>query len=235
MTIITGKNVCVVSYSSGMLNKKRGALIDSFDTIVRVNNGIVILNKADFGSRTDVFSTVGYPGKLKLIKNSYNEFYKTKYVIPLDMLKSLKIPIISQGWGDLPPKLLASYLEFDKKLYTTGITTIMHVVSLKPKKLFITGFSFSNHLYPGYDTFFKKYKTISIPRLGKEFSEQEGCLHNKQLELYITKRMSIDYTDIEFQFDEELQQLLNDTPSFDDQLEIKYAQVKKIIDTGKVL
>ena len=77
---LKNQNVCVISYAKYMNGKKMGKIIDSFDKVVCINNGINIDKKdiEDFGKKTDIYAGSFCGGKNCFITKTYNYLNKTK-------------------------------------------------------------------------------------------------------------------------------------------------------------
>ncbi len=182
---LSDKSICIVCYAGYMYNKSYGTLIDSHDVVCRVNNGINILNINDFGKFTEicVFSFAG--GKMKLVRETYNEINNVKYNIA-DIIKSKELLCISRT-----KKTTIEESIYNKELIvglTTGLQAILLILSLKPKSLYITGLSFNNDVYPGYDYFSYKYKKKSFDRKGMSYSDWQQK-HSELFEKYIIKKL----------------------------------------------
>jgi len=77
---LSNKSVCVVSYAKYMENKKMGKIIDSYDKVVRINNGINIPKDLydDFGSKKDIYAGSFCGGKNNFILKTYCYLNKKK-------------------------------------------------------------------------------------------------------------------------------------------------------------
>ena len=216
--ILINKTVCIVSYAQYMHNKKYGSLIDTYDVVVRINNGINILNTTDLGTKTNICSLFFGEGKLKNIVGTYNDLIKIeteKINNIVEIINKHKLICLTQycvyksflDKNNL--KLNILYLDIDTYInhLTSGISTIIHILYLKPKLLYLTGFSFNNFIYPGYDEFCFKYKKISFDRLNKNYSDWNSP-HSENFEKYIIKKLSIKYKNIKF--DNEMTDILNE-------------------------
>lgn len=221
------KSVCIVCYAGYMYNKSYGNIIDSHDVVCRVNNGINILNTNDFGKFTEicVFSFAG--GKMKLIRETYNEINNVKYNIA-EIIKSKELLCISRTKKNIVEESI-----YNKELIvglTTGIQAILLILSLKPKSLYITGLSFNNDVYPGYDYFSYKYKRKAFYRKGMSYSDWQQK-HCELFEKYIIKKIL--EKNINITIDNEMKDILSNinTTELDNNLRFD----KKFIDYFNII
>jgi hypothetical protein len=195
------KSVCLVSYASYMYGKKYGSVIDSNDVVVRINNGLNIINKKDFGRYTDIIYVYFAGAKTKVIYKTYNELNKTNIKLQ-DILTLKKLICISNISSDNINEYKIKYannnilfIETILPKITSGLSAMIILLYLKPKTLHMTGFSFDNFIYPGYDTFFKKYKKLTYSRLNKKFSEWNAP-HSELFEKYVVKSLLNTYNNV---------------------------------------
>lgn len=90
---VKGKKVIVVGPSPWMNNKKFGKEIDSYDIVVRVNQGIYLpINYSeDYGSRTDIIYT-SQKARDRYLDKFPPEFLKTKLIVLLGQKKHENYP-----------------------------------------------------------------------------------------------------------------------------------------------
>ena len=195
------KTVCLVSYASYMYGKRYGSVIDSNDVVVRINNGLNILNKKDFGRYTDIIYIYFAGAKTKVIYKTYNELNNTNIKLQ-DILLLKKLICISNISVDKMNEYKIKYannsilfIESILPKITSGLSAMIILLYLKPKSLHITGFSFDNFIYPGYEVFFKKYKRLTYERLNKKFSEWNAP-HSELFEKYVVKSLINTYDNI---------------------------------------
>lgn len=204
---LNNKSVCIVSYAAYMKNKKYGNIIDSHDVVVRINNAFNILNYEDFGKYTDIVYIYFADGKLNLITNTYNNINNTNYNID-QIFKKHKLLCITSN------KNYISYTSYNVyygniKIYglTSGIMALIIIAKLKPKSLYLTGFSFNNFIYPDYEIYAHKYKKLMASRLNKTYSEWNSP-HSELFEKYLVKK--IINTNDNYKVDNEMINILND-------------------------
>jgi len=195
------KTVCLVSYASYMYGKRYGSIIDSNDVVVRINNGLNILNKKDFGRYTDIIYIFFAGAKTNVIYKTYNELNKTNIKLQ-DILTLKKLICISNISVDKISEYKIKYannnilfIETILPKITSGLSAMIILLYLKPKSLHITGFSFDNFVYPGYEVFFQKYKKTTFDRLNKKFSEWNAP-HSELFEKYVVKSLINTYNNI---------------------------------------
>jgi hypothetical protein len=199
---LTDKSVCIVSYASYMHKKHYGGIIDSHDVVVRINNGLNILNKKDFGTYTDILYVFFGGAKQKVIYKTFNELNNTNYTHLSEILKLKNLITISnmniEKINEYKIKYADSNILFIESIVpkiTSGISAIIIILHLKCKSLHITGFSFDNFIYPGYDKFFEKFKKLTYSRLNKKFSEWNAP-HSELFEKYVVKSLINKYNNI---------------------------------------
>lgn len=92
---IKDKNVIIVGPSPWMSGKKYGKMIDEFDIVVRVNQGIFLPNdnNEDFGTRTDIIYT-SQRARDEYGTNLPKEFSDVKYIAILTQKKHKRFPAV---------------------------------------------------------------------------------------------------------------------------------------------
>ena len=195
------KSVCLVSYASYMYDKKYGSVIDSNDVVVRINNGLNLLNEIDFGKYTDIIYIFFGGSKQKVLFKSFNELNNTNIELS-EILILKKLLCISNMHIEKIKECKIKYannrilfIDIILPHLTSGISAMIILLYLKPKSLYLTGFSFDNFIYPGYDKFFKQYKKITYNRLNKKFSEWNAP-HSELFEKYVVKSLLNNYNNI---------------------------------------
>jgi len=86
--LLTKTNFCVVGNSPKEIGKKQGALIDSFDIVVRFKNYITEDYEEDYGSKTDVWAT---PFNLTQFYREPDQYRAVLCSLPLNTSKWKKI------------------------------------------------------------------------------------------------------------------------------------------------
>ena len=85
------KSVCLVSYASYMYDKKYGSVIDSNDVVVRINNGLNILNEIDSRKRKYLYRCILNNKILDEPKSYLTELEKTLFSkIPNERKEKIK-------------------------------------------------------------------------------------------------------------------------------------------------
>ena len=207
--------ICIVSYAKYMENKKLGKYIDSFDKVIRINNGINILNKEDLGSKTDIVSLSFNEGKMRMIVKSYNFLNKTKFdeifdillkeniknILFVDFIYKYKFPQLKE-YNIITNS--GKYIDIFS-IITTGLSTIICALKMEHKKLFVCGFDFTMSLYKGYDDLYKMIRK-HVNRLNKTYEECLENWHSTELERYLFKKLWINYN---FEIDDDLSKILD--------------------------
>lgn len=195
--------VCVVSYAKYMKDLKMGAEIDSYDKVVRINNGINISSDdvSDFGKKTNILACSFCGGKNNFIVKTYNHLRKSKEKIDIfDLIKSYNVKdifICKSKAGNIEESATKHELNVliptNKHIewaVTTGLQAIINVLKLKPKKLFLTGFSFTMELHPSYEKYYLMFKGEKIREsLDKNYDVDPNCKHSTIFEKYIMKKL----------------------------------------------
>ena len=154
--LIENKRVCIVGPANYLNNLNLGDKIDNYDTIVRFNKGYNLTkNPSVFGSRTDIL----YHCVCQLADNGGQ--------ITAEMVKQYQIifsyPILTTSdnssfnngntneYSKLPTFISKKnivdkekYLEWENDIGcrpNTGIIAVLDILNMKPKELYITGFT----------------------------------------------------------------------------------------------
>lgn len=218
---LTNKRICIVSYAKYMEQKKFGRLINSYDIIVRINNGVNIANKKHFGERTDVFSGNFFGGKNKIIISTWNYLNpKNKKNNIFKVLKELNIKnvLINNKFGNRfdiinecrkqKLNILVNPSITTRLPITTGLQAIIHLLYLKPKELMIIGFDFTTNFHKDYEFFYRlcRNDVKSNERLNKNYEDSESLRHSTLFEKYVLKKLWKQYN---FRVDQFLKNILD--------------------------
>jgi len=134
--LIEDKRICIVGPSPILIGKNLGELIDSYDIVVRVNYsiGVPIQYQNDYGFKNDVWYICGFP-----FLNFVN----------VETLLEKKIKFICfksrQRFFEFNGRDKINCLCFEDIMYcddVLGLLTTKHILTLRPKELFVAGFSF---------------------------------------------------------------------------------------------
>jgi len=207
---------CIVSYAKYMESLKLGKKIEKFDKVVRINNGINVVDKKIFGKRTDVFAGSFCIGKNILITKTYNFLNKTNIndvteLILKNNVKEILIYNEKKKFSDMKKlKKINIIPQVIKKNYgiTTGLQSIINILALKPKKLLVCGFDFTTNLASSYDKFYRMFRPDQANiRLNKNYDDDKTSKHSTIFEKYILKKLWEKYN---FDIDPILKNILND-------------------------
>ena len=258
-------SVCIVGNAAYMKNKKMGKHIDTFDRVARINLGINIINVDDFGCKTHMAMVALSNGKIESIVNCYENIYENNRIKKHDIIsvcKSRKIEYLiavsvcvnsneRMRWLDHFSKVSADELKYvinsdiyDKYLFgiTSGISSIIYILSCKPKSVYICGFSCKLDIHTDY----KKYHmSFSKRAMNGTYDDQQKNWHSTKFELYILKNLFLKY---KFETDDVMCNMLNniDTSSMNNDMYIgkfkgihveykyenKMKDIYKLIDNG---
>lgn len=209
--------VCIVSYAKYMENKKMGKIIDSYDKVVRINNGLNIVNPKYFGTKTDIYSSNFFHGKSCMIVETYKFMNNIEKELTIfDLLKIYKVKdILINNKNEACENIIEAAnkykLNFLVKPYknlklpiSTGLQAIIQILFLKPKELFICGFDFSMFFFKDYEEHYKRLRKARF-RLNKTYDEDPTIKHSTLFEKYVMKKLWIDYL---FKVDGNLEKIL---------------------------
>ncbi len=219
-------NVCICSYAKYMDELQIGKKIDKFDKVVRINNGINIINKKVFGEKANIFASFFFGGKTKMIEKTYNDMHNTQLNIFQIAEKRNVEKIIYLQSTQSAKKLITENLKNSRyfkniinnndcplicRIITTGLATIIRIIKSKPKKLFICGFDFTMNIANGYNDIYVKNRPVLGPqRIGKTYEDCSPEWHSTTFERYIFKKL---YEKYHFNVDRFLFNMLNNINS----------------------
>jgi hypothetical protein len=214
---IKEKDVCIVSYAKHMYNKSLGPIIDSHDTVIRINNGIHKLNVSDFGEKNSIASFTISTIKLGIVEDTYFKLFNQQKNF-LQICKEYNFQNVMGFINELENEYWQNFLSLNKPIYncvtkfnenynflnsmglTCGLSTIIFTLKQKPKNLFICGFDFTMSMHPDYSTYYPIQE-----RIGKTYDEIQKNWHSTKFEKYLLKKLFLKY---KFKVDEELDNIL---------------------------
>ncbi|CEN34767.1 glycosyltransferase family 29 protein [Capnocytophaga cynodegmi] len=150
-----GKSIAIVGGADSVFSEKKGAYIDSFDVVIRINRGINVSigNEEYLGTRTDVLFHGLNEGDFGAGKIEVDK-WKSKGV------QNIVFPLIGKDFKYmvdnfcLKNKSKLPLMRITKEMYneiiqtlkgynaTTGFATIYLISKINYKKLYVTGFTF---------------------------------------------------------------------------------------------
>jgi len=125
------KNVCLVGSASSLLSGSNGEFIDSFDSVVRCNRGIIIKNEIAQGIRTDVWAI----GQGKSVKD----------LIPLYDIPHVSLSHVQRSRKDIK-HWMTSQMQFalrkrlGHRIPSTGLMIAWYIQHYNPLSLTLIGF-----------------------------------------------------------------------------------------------
>lgn len=155
LNFFIGKTVAIVGPADSALEIKNGSYIDTFDIVIRINKGIEIADRYPefLGTKTDILvhglsqNTCG-----KIDKKLWKKKGVIYTIYPENYDCSLNFSALMQYFTQ--DKVYLKIQQPSKKYYSTfrdklgnsfpnsGFSSIYYVLNSKPKKVFITGFTF---------------------------------------------------------------------------------------------
>lgn len=188
---LSGKRVAVIGPSKSVMLAEDGALIDSYDVVVRLNNMLEISEEHQkyFGSRTDVvYATLDDPpkqialqcakAKVKFLSSSYPTdewFFQQRMARNVMFLKNVRhfstVTMPSEPYWTIKNKMSSRP--------NTGFCAIMDLLSSDLKELFIVGIDFyRNIMIDSEDAYFSDYSCQWSDKKSKQFLELEYDGHD---------------------------------------------------------
>jgi len=166
--LIEGKKVALVGPSPNLIGLNSGALIDSYDVVIRVNQKFDMdeNQKKDYGSKTDILIGSFNENNIKECYNNINHIFKYKIII--GVMPSYKYPPTINFFNYLKENKKDCFILDDGYIYkvfrevgtvvNSGLMSIILLLNYNIRELFITGFTFYNMGNFGkiyYDDYFK--------------------------------------------------------------------------------
>jgi hypothetical protein len=193
-SLINNKKVVIVGPAPYLNNKGNGEYIDSFDTVVRCNKGIgLVQNPKIFGSRTDILYHCVNQHEDNGGKLEKDKLINTKLIVgvypPMNVGEncSFKHCGTLNDYNNLPKDILDKFTFISKHNYlklenevqcrpNTGIVAIDNILLFQPKELYITGFTLFKDGYSklyrnkidGKNVTEKNSKFVVLNRMTKE-------------------------------------------------------------------
>ena len=163
---IAHKNIIIVGPAGYLQGQGKGAWIDSFDLVVRVNHAIPIEFPEDYGTRTDILYHIlshrnpALSHKLLIDKEEVIAWKNAgvKWLVSRHSAISKRVQEVGPLIDSLVPWCCMHHTFYEKARRTigekspnTGIAAIMHLLSVPIRSLTITGFDlYASGVYQGY-------------------------------------------------------------------------------------
>ena len=210
---IQGKKIIIVGPSPHLIGKQKGSFIDSFDTVIRVNEfGITPDLEKDYGSRTDIsFLTLSEEAiqiylqmkedvnyeNLKLIvhpRDEYNFNPLTNIREEINVKEYYKLLNLNVDFYQITEPSFKKRFDIFECFPSTGSLAMIEILNYKFSELYICGFSFYTTKYR-YTPKGMEYFRIPKKNQHKHNFRQGG--HNTRQEIkilkkYINKKDNID-------------------------------------------
>jgi len=225
------KSVCIVGYAKYMEKLNLGNYIDSFDEVTRINIGLYPINKDDLGSKTTIGSFSLSLNKIISVINIFNKLCRTQktYSTLTDICINNNINYIfclgstpeyylkCKNIVDYNNKNINYIIDYNYKTHineyffglTTGLKTIIFLLSCKPKHLYICGFNFSMNIYNDYIKYHNAYKDNNANKNYSNLTYEEWGKdknwHSTKIEIYLLAKF---YKKYNFEVDNILKNLL---------------------------
>jgi len=152
-------DIIIVGNGEAVLDKKNGALIDEFDTVVRLGRYVTDGFEEYVGSKTDIISTIYWKlcterlKKTKVILNvplNYQEsFLESREYIDKEFtdykhnILYLNTEADIEGFKNMFCEVMSPFNQIDKINFSLGFKTFYFIRKLFPrKKIYTTGFDF---------------------------------------------------------------------------------------------
>ena len=157
--LFENKNVCLIGPATNLIGTNEGENIDKYDLVCRVNSSYIIDDKLkkDYGSKVDVLFSASNFTVSEAVKNNLKYLKDCKVIInPND--KNINGTFASDIINKATKKSIPFY-QVDSNFYdknkgnNTGISSILFILTLNPKKLYIAGFDF----YKASDNYEENY------------------------------------------------------------------------------
>ena len=213
-----GKRVAIIGGADSAYKEKLGEYIDSFDVVVRINNGVRVIDKYHeyVGKRTDF-----------LFHSFYTEEDEGKSPIEVDLWRNKNVKNLIFSYSieflDYGRKYSNNFMKVTKGKYnyscvnykqtlenrelvyptnpTTGIIAINTIMACHPKLIYITGITFfrTPHL--------SDYRDVGL-HIWRENVKSGKSAHNFDIEYKAFKKLYCQHTAI-FKLDTTLQQIID--------------------------
>ena len=220
--LISNKRVVLVSSAPYLKDKNIGNIINSYDTVIRINRGTNLIQDPNYGNRTDIlYHCLCQKTGGELTREIYDKY---KYIVgtippfyPVDKrIRESSFPNGYKHMHDKIPKFYTDkftyinkeeYLDLEEKIGCrpyTGITTLYNILKLKPKELYITGMTFGKG---GSNNLYRKNNTTKDWINSTKKGYYPKCHDNYLIWLY-TKKM-IKNSETKITLDDELKEILD--------------------------
>jgi hypothetical protein len=182
---LKNKKVVIVSSAPYMIGSNYGSIINSYDIVVRLNQGYCISKKLekDIGSRTDIlYTSFNENSLIELYDNSREVLNKLKWVCCISPhiwkrvrkwqknINKNKIPV-HMVTADRRSLLISELkLQPGKETPTTGMMAIFDILKYDIKELYFIGFTFYQKV-PEDNGFFYYSEYNNLPEKPGEYSK----------------------------------------------------------------
>ena len=150
--LIEGKRIAYVCPSPHLIGKKMGKLIDSYDLVVRINQGYDMPEELweDYGSRTDILMNCLNIHKIEALRKGMDFARSLKYIVcPMVSMWDIQrvhdfLDEIGTPWHNVCDGYLFKIFKEVGTTCNTGLTGIITMLNYNIEELFITGMTFFN-------------------------------------------------------------------------------------------
>jgi len=157
------KKVIIVGPARYLVGENKGKYIDSFDIVVRMNYSVPVIDKKNYGSKTDILYTYFTPESnfyinKNTIKNWTDAGVKKIYSVDTRNVEKYKMNRLKENlnWETLSSRFINFVCDNVAGRPNTGTIAIFHLLEeLKVKSLNVIGFDYYNTKY--YDGYYSKH------------------------------------------------------------------------------
>jgi len=201
---LKGKKVCIVGPAPKIIGSSAGKVIDSYDVVVRLNNGYMFCNKhkKDIGSRMDIIYQTAIPklgrgitmpieklqNDVKWICCSFPDKKHREKICNFVKYVDNRIPIhiVDRSRWNILSKSIGKQVGKDAISPTTGLATIFDLLDYDIENLYITGFTFFKVKKKRERIYYKGYGTAPAYETPANLKDTK---HNFKAELRYFKKV----------------------------------------------
>jgi len=170
--LVSGKRVAYVGPSPHLEGKGMGALIDSYDLVVRINQSYHMPEELwkDYGSRTDILMNCMNEHKMNAMFENLDFARSLQYIVcPMTSMWDYSrvyhfLEYVGQPWHNVCDGYLFKVFKEVGTICNSGLTGIITMLNYDIEELFVTGMTFFNMNTFG-SVYYDKYHDEAVQNL----------------------------------------------------------------------
>jgi len=190
--LVKGKRIAYVCPSPHLAGKKMGEMIDSYDLVVRVNQGFGMTKDLwdDYGKRTDILMNCMNINKINALEKNLDFARSLKYIIcPMVSMWDVGrvnnfLEEIGTPWHNVCDGYLFKVFREVGTICNTGLMGIITLLNYEVEEIFVTGMSFFNMNNFGKIYFDKYHDEAALNNNFKDTKNKQPSIEDLRIDIH---------------------------------------------------